>query len=258
MKRAKQLLEASKIMMDITNQKESSQYSVVAYLFAICIIVCTIMSTQSETVNIKKAMDLQFKAIQCSALMMGLNIIRTLYTGFTEDKRIGSKNSFKQFAIQLPVIKEDFMRAQFIDSMTSILPSIIALGFMIIANIVKERNTVMYVYTGLGVMIFLGLVIIQGVERGISNYKCFNMPLKYCFYVCTLAIIVICVLSTKGEGTHFILSMQEKSNWLVSFSRFFGGFGGICSMLLGIMLNYICTLKVPHLMCKLGGEYEET
>ncbi len=258
MKRAKKLLRASKIILDRYNQKESFQLKLVSYIYVILIIIYTIKSTMVEKVNLKEAMQIQFAVVQISIAIIAVSPGICIYTGFTEDTRVYCKNSFRQLAIQLPVSKYDFMKAQFMDSMIGFSSSIIAMCFMLITNIVFERSEEICTYVGLGVVFFFIILVIQGIERGISNAIVVNMTIKYCFYVGILLVVGLVVLSTKRQEINVMLMLEKKTMWLVYLCRRLDGVWGGLTLALGIAINYVCTFKIPYLINKLRGlKYEK-
>ena len=258
MKRAKKLLKASKVILDRNNKKEVLQYNFVIYMLTIIVMILTIKSILLEENNIKEAMDFQFRVIQLSVIITSMTPLVTLYTAFTENKRAYCKNSFKQFAIQLPVVETDFIKAKFIDSIVVSLPSIILMSFMITMNIVFKRSEIMYIYIGLGVISFFLIMVISGIESGISNGIVLNMPVKYCFYAVIEFIICGLVMGTKGQESELVLMLEKESMWLIYLSKQLGGVWGGCTLIAGIIVNYICNLKIPHIINKLrGAKYED-
>ncbi len=257
MKRAKKLLRASKVILDRHNKKEVFQCNFVIYMLTVIAMILTIKSIVLEENSIKEAMDFQFRVIQVSVVIASMTPLVALYTAFTENKRAYCKNSFNQFAIQLPVVKTDFIKAKFIDSIVVSLPSIILMSFMITMNIIFKRSEIMYIYIGLGVISFFLIMLISGIESGISNAIVLNMPVKYCFYAVIEFIICGLVMGTKGQESELILMLEKDSMWLIYLSQQLGGIWGGCALLVGIIVNYICNLKIPHIINKLrGSKYE--
>lgn len=256
MKRARQLLRASRSLRTQYHRRESFQLNIINCSVLVWSILQCINSCKWESKDFEQAVAIQFYAIQCLCLIIPISMICGLYTGFLENRKRNNKSDLRQFAIQLPLVKEDFVKALFLDSIERFF--IIAIGFsaLIFINEVWHRTPIMYICTGVGVLIFMSIIIIEGIERGICIYIYINATLRGCLYFALLIIVISLGLMSKGQAMNFARNIHTRVDtlYILDGLQLLGGVSGFIGIICSFAISYLLMIKLSRAMYKLGRQ----
>lgn len=169
MKKAWILLKASRVMIGEGNRIALIIFSAISWIFAVGVIITftgLIGFSNSHPENSKAVGSL---LIRIGSIVIGYGFASSAYSGFIEAKKDSIKSNFRSFAVQLPVTKEDIIRAQFLDLLGCILPGIFMLVYMIVFTHIIKAGDVISIHVGRMVSVFILIFLLICTEKGIFS-----------------------------------------------------------------------------------------
>lgn len=173
--------------------------------------------------------------------------IRSIYTGFFEDKRQGTKNSLRALTVHLPISKQEFILAQFLGNVYVYLPAFVLASCLIIFNALKGMSIQYTFLLGVIVACFSATYILLSLEKGLCTYYYINPRIREIIYISlTFTWIGIGYYIEVGNGNLLWRAVyQNKQIFGVRGISWFGGLGGFLCLGLAFIGGYILSVKLP-------------
>lgn len=246
MKRARRLLEAY-------NELNNAPTSVISHmsLVVIYIIVLSCLYSRLIAVVLRKMDEVNTSQnLAYFNMVVVLLVIRSIYTGFFEDKREGTKNSLKALTIHLPISKKDFIWAQYIGSLYVFLPAFILLISLIVLNHVGNREGAYQLGLGIITGVFGLTYCIMSLEKGLFNYYYIDPRFREAGYLIItfiwMAMNYFIGLETSNK-LEWMISQYPKSLWIKGMCGLSGGLG-IIFIIIMLIIGYFFQMKLPIIL----------
>lgn len=181
------------------------------------------------------------------SIIIMLLTIRSIYTGFFEDKRQGTKNNLRALTVHLPISKQDFILAQFLGNMYVYLPAFIVASCLIVFNILQDINVQYTFLLGSIVACFSMTYILFSLEKGLCTYYYLNPRIREIIYTLFTFIwmsISYYIESQNSNNLWAIAYDNRKLFWVRGISSF-GRLGGFLCLGLSFIGGYILSVRLP-------------
>ena len=253
MRKAWLLLKASRTMIGDSNRLALNIFTVLVWVFMGLTMISLTFAAIVYKANQEDIAIMGKLMLQIGGMVIGYGIARSIYTGFTEVKKDSAKSNFRVFAAQLPVTKEDIIKAQFLDILQCILPAVLMLVYMIIMTASLKTENSLSIYIGVLVAFLIVLFLMVCIEKGVFTYFFINNRVREVVYVAfaMLSALVIFVSQDFSKGVEGYLDTAhslENTNSLYYVAQglnFLGGIGGIVSLLLMGIIGYYLSCYIP-------------
>ncbi len=251
MKRAKLLLKASRTMIGDSNSIALGLFTAIVWVFAAFAIgFITYCMTLYKT-DPKLGQHLAIGMIEFSPMVIGYGMARSFYTGFIEVRKNSGKSSFMNFAMQLPVTKEDVIKAQFLDLLRCALPGFLVLCYTLVFTVIYKADKIILMYSGALVLFFNILFLLICLDKGIFTYIFISSKVREIIYI-SFALLSIFVISNNAQQKiqNFVALGAANSNLKIlsvfsSFLVFLGGEAGFISLLLTVLIGWYLSCHLP-------------
>lgn len=173
--------------------------------------------------------------------------IRSIYTGFFEDKREGTKNNLRALTVHLPISKQEFILAQFLGNVYVYLPAFVLASCLITFNALGGMSIQYTFLLGVIVACFSATYILFSLEKGLCTYYYINPRIREVIYtLVTFTWIGIGYYIELENGNLLWRTVyQNKKIFWVKGVSWFGGLGGFLCLALAFIGGYILSVKLP-------------
>lgn len=173
--------------------------------------------------------------------------IRSIYTGFFEDKRQGTKNNLRALTVHLPISKQEFILAQFLGNVYVYLPAFVLACCLITFNALEGMSIQYTFLLGVIVACFSATYILFSLEKGLCTYYYINPRIREVIYtLLTFTWIGIGYYIELENGNLLWRTVyQNKKIFWVKGVSWFGGLGGFLCLALAFIGGYILSVKLP-------------
>lgn len=244
MQRARRLLKACRILNNTPTAIISHMSCIVIYIIVCTCILMNIAGALLQ--NPKLASDKQ--NLSYLSVVIVLLTIRSIYTGFFEDKRQGTKNSLRALTIHLPISKRDFIMAQYIGNLYLFIPAYIMIAFFEISNSINPREMIYQFLYGMVIIGFNLTYCLISLEKGILNYYYVDPRLREAMYLCLtfLWMGINYMIESKGIDSliKVVLEGRENKLWVLGICKL-GQAWGLILVAAALLIGYLCSAKLP-------------
>lgn len=259
MKKAWLLLKASRTMVGENNRIALIIFTALVWVLAAAVIgiaTFTLMAYKQDSIH---QADLGITLLPPTCMVIGYGIARSIYTGFTEVKKESGKSNFKAWAMQLPVSKEDVIKAQFIDLLLCTFPALLIIVYMIVSIQLFGGSTILKVYTGITVLILSVLFLATCFEKRLLTYFFINSRIRETYYVGVAALSAFIIYmprevlgKIKGFQAVTYSGVNSKSlYYMIQGLNFLGSLWGIVALILTGMIGYYLSCYIPKKIYRL-------
>lgn len=243
MQRARKLLKACKIL-------SNAPMSIISHILGMVVLVlaggCLFTNIYGFYKSGKEWSHTTDNLLAMSIIIMLLTI-RSIYTGFFEDKRQGTKNNLRALTAHLPISKQDFILAQFLGNMYVYLPAFIVASCLIVFNILQSINAQYTFLLGSIVACFSITYILFSLEKGLCTYYYLNPRIReivYTFFTFIWMSISYYIESQNINNLWSMMYEDRKLLWVRGISSL-GRLGGLLCLGLAFIGGYILSVKLP-------------
>ncbi len=181
------------------------------------------------------------------SMVIMLLIIRSIYTGFLEDKRESTKNNLRALTVHLPISKQEFIEAQFLGNMYAYLPAFVLVSALLTFNILGGKNEDYTFLLGGMVASFSLTYLILSLEKGICTYYYINPRIREMIYIIFTFMwmgIAYYIELENGNSLVHIMYQKEGTLWIRCISSL-GRFSGFLCLGLAFIGGYLLNVKLP-------------
>lgn len=246
MQRARRLLRAYSILNNTPTFVVSHMSGVVIYIVGIaCVLINLVGILIHESQYVNNHSNLSYLSI-----IIVLLIIRSIYTGFFEDRRKGTKNNLRELTIHLPISRKDFILAQYIGSLYLFAPAFILTICLIMFNLLAQANDVYRFNLGVIILFFNITYSVICLEKGILTCCYIDPRIREMAYLSlTFAWMGVNYMMESGDNQILFKMIVEyhEQLWLHIFCNF-GGMGGILLTIVALVGGYLSSVKLPAIL----------
>lgn len=246
MKRAKRLLKAY-------NELNNAPTSIISHmsLVVIYIIVLSCLYSRLIAVLLHKIDEINTSQnLGYFNMVVVLLIMRSMHTGFFEDKRKGTKNSLRALTIHLPISRKDFMLAQYIGSVSVFLPAFILLISLLVLNTIGIKDIAYQFGLGMITGVFGLTYCLISLEKGLLNYYYIDPRFREVGYL-MVAFLWMCI--------NYYIELEDTSRFQVMIDQYqdavwfkwiscLSGMEGMISMIVILLIGYYCQMRLPIIL----------
>lgn len=259
MRKAWLLLKASRTMIGENNRIALIIFSVIVWAFAVLSVLGV---TWSLIFHMKDPHSQEFivrALFQPACIVIGYGVARSIYTGFTEVKKESGKSNFRAWAIQLPVTKEDVIKAQFIDLLFCTLPAFAMVIYIILSAQFLEVSRAFEIYIGALVTLLSILFLGACLEKGLCTYFFISNRIREIYYVLIglMGTWIIYIPDNILDNLQSFLNMtswngkNKEIYYIIQGLDFLGSLWGIAALLLAVGAGYFLSCSMPKKIYKL-------
>ena len=243
MQRAKKLLKAC-------NTLNNTHKSIISNVLRCIILILTAGCIISNICAFYKQDDsLIYSTTNFSSMSMVIMLltIRSIYTGFLEDKREGTKNNLRALTVHLPISKQEFILAQFLGNMYVYLPAFLLVSCLLTFNILTGKNEDYTFFLGNMVVGFSVTYVLVSLEKGLCTYYYINPRIREILYTIFTFIWmgVACYIQLEDSNLlRHIVYQKLGGLWIRDLSSL-GRLGGFVCLGLAFIGGYLLSVKLP-------------
>ena len=244
MQRARRLLKACRILNNTPTSIISHMSCIVVYIIVcICILlnIAGIFFQDPKFTNDRQ--NLSYLSV-----VVVLLTIRSIYTGFFEDKRQGTKNSLKALTVHLPINKRDYIMAQYIGNLYLFIPAYIMVAFFEISNSINQQEVMYQFLYGMIIIGFNITYCLISLEKGMLNYYYVDPRFREAAYLCLtfLWMWINYLVESSGIDTivNALLVGKENELWFMIVCKL-GQAWGLILVAVALFMGYLCSAKLP-------------
>lgn len=243
MKRARKLLRAYREL----NNNMSATVSNISVIGVLCMVSIGFLTNIYGLL----AQDQRFQGNTSTIIDIGivimLLIICSIYMGYFEDRRDGTKNNLKELTMQLPVSRKEMLMAQYIGMLCVFSPIFLLFIFLNILNIMQENSFYYSFLLGVQVIGYSLTFCIISAERGIFNVYYIDPRIRECVYAVIAILWMIESYSIQKEEP---LNLQQQIEVYgltgpVTWIEYMGYVGGILLLMIVVVIGYLLSVKLP-------------
>lgn len=184
------------------------------------------------------------------SMIIVLLIIRSIYTGFFEDRRKGTKNNLRELTLHLPISRKDFILAQYIGNLYLFAPAFILTICLIIFNLLGQANEVYRFNLGVIIVFFNITYLMTCLEKGLLTCCYMDPRIRETAYLAlTFAWMGVNYIMESGDNQFlYKMIMGYQKECLLHIFRNFGGVGGILLTIAVLVGGYLSSVKLPVIL----------
>ena len=243
MKRARKLLRAYKEL----NNNMSTTVSNISVIGVLCMVSIGIFTNIYGLLAQDKRFQGNITTIADIGIVIMLLIICSIYMGYFEDRRDGTKNNLKELTMQLPVSRKEMLTAQYIGMVCVFLPIFLLFIFLNVLNSIQENSFSYSFLLGIQVIGYSFTFCIISAERGLFNVYYVDPRIRECVYA-SIAVLWMVESYSIQQGEPFNLQQQIEAcglTGLVTGIKYMGYMGGILLLMIVIVIGYLLSVKLP-------------
>lgn len=112
MRKSKKLLKASKVISNTYNGEKPIEFKIISVMCLLWIIKKGFECARVVETNLEYALNIYFYiSVFCTSSVILVNMITSLFTGFSYNISKKDKNDFIQLTRHLPISKKDLLKA---------------------------------------------------------------------------------------------------------------------------------------------------
>jgi len=243
MQRARKLLKACNTLNNTPISVISNVLGVIVFILTgACVISNIYACYKQENPLIWSTTDLS-----SMSMVIMLSIMRSIYTGFFEDKREGTKNNLRALTIHLPISKKEFILAQFLGDMYLYLPAFVLVSCLLTFNILGDKGEQYTFLLGGMVACFWITYILFSLEKGLCTYYYINPRIREIIYTVFTFMWIGIGYYIESENSNLLVDMvyQNKGTLWVRGISLLGRLGGFLCLGLAFIGGYLLSVKLP-------------
>lgn len=244
MRRWQKLLKASRMITKVYNGENSWEFKIMGWIVGIWSIVKITQSISVIETGFKHSIEIHRYGMQCVCLLILMNMVTTLFTGFTKNFRKKHKNDFVHLTNYLPIVKQDLFKANYYDSIINFSPTVVVLIYSIILQSFTKGDTDALIYMGVPVLLFCIIIIVQALEIGIYMYTNMSIKVKGVLYMLIFMTVIWGIIHIDRVLYGEFLSIERP--WLLKVLEYLGSLKGLGVILISLIVAYICAIKLPN------------